>query len=100
MAILQHYGFISSIKYDNLTPWYTTTQENEVIQFKEGDVQRNLNALTIEANTTDLYIRIMPTDYCLYVPANQARTFDLQEIKSIQVMGVAGQKLRWSGQFY
>lgn len=100
MGMIQHYGFISSIKYDNLTPWYTTIKENEIIEFKDGNLQRNLNALTIEADTTGLYIRVLPSNYCLYIPENQAKTFNMQEIKAIQVMGIAGQKIRWSGQFY
>ena len=100
MASIKHSGFISSIKYDNLNPWHTTTKEDEVIEFGDDDRVRNINALTIEASESDLYIRVLPSDYCLYIPANQGRTFDLQRVNKVQVMGFAGQEIRWSGQFY
>jgi hypothetical protein len=96
-----HYGFISSIHIDNRIPWYTTISENEVIEFKETNGQkREVNSLLIEAESTDLYIRILPFDYCLYVPANESRTYELAPIKSIQVMNPLGTKLRWSAMFY
>jgi hypothetical protein len=95
---LRHTGFISSITYDNLTPYYTTTTANEVIEFKNKDGKLlHLNSLLIQAELTDLYIRILPGDYCLFVEAGSAMSYDFEEISSIQVMGAAGQKLRWSG---
>jgi len=96
-----HGGFVSSVKFDNLTPFYTTTSENEIIEFKGCDGRdRNINALTIEAGDKDLYIRIFPTDYCLFVASGQSKSIDFQSIRAIQVMGASGQKVRWSGQFY
>ena len=100
MSKINHSGFMSSIKHDNLTPWYVTQGEDEIIEFGDDVRVRNINALTIEASESDLYIRILPSDYCLYIPANQGRTFDLQRINRVQVMGSAGQEIRWSGQFY
>lgn len=98
---LFHSGFISSIHKEVLTPWYTTLAENEVVEFKEADgYQRQLNSLMIEAEATNLYIRILPTDWCLFVPAGESRSYDFEKVQSIQIMGLAGQKLRWSGQFY
>jgi len=101
IGTLYHSGFISSIKRDNLTPWYTTLQDNEVIEFKESDgKQRYLNALLIQAELTDLYIRILPSDYCIYIPAGTAKSYDFEKIGSIQIMNVAGAKLRWEGSYY
>lgn len=100
MSKIKHSGFMSSIKHDNLTPWYVTQGEDEVIEFYENGGTRNVNALTIEAGNSDLYIRMLPSDYCLYIPANEGRTFDFQRVNKIQIMGVAGQEIRWSGQFY
>jgi hypothetical protein len=98
---LWHSGFISSIHKDTLTPWYTTVANNETIEFKEvNGQQRHLNSLFIEAENTDLYIRIMPSDYCIFVPANESRSYDFEDVTSIQVMGNLGQNLRWSGQFF
>jgi hypothetical protein len=96
-----HSGFISSVKYDNLTPWYTTMQANEVITFKDDKGNPiSVNSLFIEANTTDLYIRILPSDGCLYIPSNDSKSFDLKSVREIQVMGASGQNIRWSGMTY
>jgi len=98
---IRSYGFISSIKYDSLTPWYTLTSNNEVIAFIDADGnQRQLNSLFIEAENTSLFIRILPSDYCIYIPANGSRSIDLQKIESIQVMNNLGSNIRWSGQFF
>lgn len=98
---LYHSGYISYCKYDALAEWYTTTEDNEVIEFKETDgTQRQLNSLYIEAEATDLYIRMIPSDYCIFVPANESRNYDFEKIQSIQIMNLAGTKLRWSGLFY
>jgi hypothetical protein len=83
-----------------LTPWITTTSKDEIIEFKEGQSTRQLNSLVLEAETTDLYIRLLPSDYCLYIGAGESRRYDLESISAIQVMGNAGQKLRWSGMFW
>ena len=99
MSKIKHFGFMSSIRHDNLTPWYVTQEEDEVIELYEDGGNRNVNALTIESGEGDLYIRMLPSDYCLYIPANQGRTFDLQRVSKVQVMGGAGQEIRWSGQF-
>jgi len=98
---LMHSGFISSIKFNNLTPWYSLLQENETIEFKEADgTQRYLNDLLIEANITPLYIRILPSDSCIYVPAGESRNYSYEKISSIQVMNAIGTTLRWSGMFF
>ena len=98
---LMHSGFISSIKFDNLTPWYSLLQENETIEFKEADgTQRYLNDLLIEANITPLYVRILPSDSCIYVPAGESRNYSYEKISSIQVMNAIGTTLRWSGLYF
>jgi hypothetical protein len=94
-------GFISSIHKNTLTPFYSTTSVDEVIEFKETDgTQRDVNGLTIEANSTDLYIKIDPSDYCIFIKANTSKSINYQSLQSITVMGAAGQSLRWLGQFY
>jgi len=96
-----HSGYISYCKYDALTEWYTTTENQEVISFEETDgTVRQLNSLFIESENTSLFIRILPGDFILYVPANESRNFDFKKIESIQVMHNLGVKLRWSGQYF
>jgi hypothetical protein len=98
---LFHSGFVSSIKYDNLTPWFITTSKDQIIEFKDSDNQlRHLNSLSIEAETTDLYVRIMPSDFCLYIGAGESKRYNFEEVSSIQIMGNPNQKLRWFGMFY
>lgn len=95
-----HTGYLSSIKYDDLVAWYTTVEDNEIIEFKDGDTQKTLNSLLIEAEATPLFIQLLPSEYCLYIPANSSRTYDFESIESIQVRNATGVKLRWSGMYY
>jgi hypothetical protein len=100
---LYHSGFISSIHKDSLSPWYSTLSNNEEIFFtdiSEDNKQRNVNALTIFSESTPLYIRILPSEYCVYIEPNSFLEYNFESIKGIQVMGNSGQKLRWYGQFY
>jgi hypothetical protein len=103
MAIgnLYHTGYVSYCKYDDLKEWLTTTENNQIINFLDSDGKsRHLNSLVIEAETTNLYIRILPGDYILFIPAGEARHYDFEDITSIQIMNLAGAKLRWSGMFW
>lgn len=99
---LLHSGFISSIHKDNLTPWITTTEADQVINFiDQSGSKRILNSLTIDAETTDLYIQILPSEYCIYIKAGEiGGGIDFLRIEQIKVLGLSGQKLRWSGLFY
>ena len=98
---LTHNGFWSTIKYDNLTAWYTTVSDNEVIEFDNSDgTQREMNSILIESESTPLYIRILPSDYCVYLPENTFRELNYQKIERVQVMNSAGVKIRITGQYY
>jgi len=96
-----HSGFISSIHKDNLTPFYTTISNNEIISFTDTQGKnQNLNSLTIEADNTALYIQVLPSEYCVYIPANGKTTIDFLKISQIKVLGNLGQKIKWYGKFY
>ena len=98
---LLHSGFYSYCTYDDLKEWYTLTEENEVINFVNSTGNtRFLNSLFIEAESTNLYIRLIPSDHILYIPANESRNCDFEKIASIQVMNLIGTKLRFSGQYF
>ena len=96
-------GYISFLEYDTdpLIPHFTTTSEDETILFKDGTEQRYLNALFIE-NTGDavMYVRLLPSDYILVIPAQESRTYDMTKTNGIQIMGNTSQTLRWSGCYY
>jgi len=97
---LLHSGFLSSIHKDSLTPWYTTSSENETIIFQdENNVPQNLNSLTIMSNETELFIQILPSEYCVYIPVKSSVNIDACNIKKIKVLGSSGQYLRYYGLF-
>lgn len=101
MDKVRHWNIISSVVSDDLTPWYTTVDNDEVIQFVSADgVQRNVNALTVWANTSDLYIKVGDTSYCVYVPANASVSLDYLQLQKMTVMGNAGIKLRYVAMYY
>jgi hypothetical protein len=101
MGNLLHSGYLSYCKYDDLKEWYTTITDNEIIEFKDLDgQQRHINSLLIEAESTDLYIRILPLDYILFIPKYETRSYDLESIMAIQIMNLSDVKLRWSGMFF
>jgi len=98
---LYHSGMLSYCKYDDLKEWYTTTENQEIIPFEETDgTVRQLNSLFLEAEATDLYIRLLPSDYCIFIPSYESRNFDFKKIEGIQVMNNLGVKLRFTGQFF
>lgn len=59
---LLHSGFISSIKYDNLTPWYTTVEDNEIINF----VDENGKLIKERETTTEYDNNIIYPTYPIY----------------------------------
>ena len=97
---VQHFGFLSSVQYNNLTPWYTTLANDEVIYFKDvsGD-QKEVNSVTIFSEASGLYIRLLPSTGCIYIPSGSQISIEYQEMESIQVMANAGIKLRWYAQY-
>ncbi len=94
-------GFISYCKHDDLKNWYETEVDDEIIEFKNSaGKQLQLNSLLIEAEEEDVYIRILPSDYVLCIPANENRAYDFEKLERIQVMNYYGTRLRWSGMYY
>jgi len=101
MDKIQHFGFMSSILSTALTPWYTTTDNNELIEFKDANgVLRNVNAVTIWANDSDLYINVNDSGSCLWIAQGKSLSIDFLLMKSIRVMGNAGITLRWAASYY
>lgn len=100
---LLHSGFISSLPLNKIgdadyDPWYTLQSNNQIINFTDSSGNKaNLNSLFIEAENTNLYINI--GGYILYIPANESREYDFESVSSIQVMNLAGVKLRFSGMY-
>jgi len=98
---LAHSGFISSIHKDNLVEFYTTTANNQIITFADTNGNLNhLNSLTIEADATDLFIQILPSEYCVCIAAGNSTTIDYCNIQQIKVLGNLGQNLKWYGLYF
>jgi len=103
VGVIYHSGYISSFPVNkigdaNYDPWFILTSNNQIINFTDQYGNKcNLNSLFIEAENTDLKINI--DGHILYIPANESREYNFENISSIQVMNLAGVKLRWSGQF-
>jgi len=98
-------NFISYLSYtDTKKEFYTTTKTDEVINFidtTESNQQKYLNALLLEnTGSATLYIRILPSNYIMVIPSGESRAYDYVMTTGIQVLGNAGQLLRWSGCFY
>jgi len=98
---LAHSGFISSIHKSNLVEFYTTTANNQIITFTDTNGNSNhLNSLTIEADATDLFIQILPSEYCVCIAAGNSTTIDYCNIQQIKVLGNLGQNLKWYGLYF
>lgn len=95
-------GYISSIKDNNLTPWYETTEADEVIEFlDENGELRHVNSLVIRANSMPLYVKFPSSgNNCVYVPSNDFVTLDYIDITQITVLGNAGQDIRWMALYF
>ena len=100
MPELKHSGFISSVKPESLTAWYTTQEQDEIITFVKDEVNVSLNSLIIYANQEDLFVQLLPDTDILFIAAGTYREYNDEKINSIKVFGLAGQELRWEGQFY
>lgn len=98
---LYHWGIISSILSDNLTPFYETVDNNQKINFVTADgTQRSINSLTIWSSASDLYIDMNSSGYCVYVPANTAVSLDYLQLSNMIVLGNSGQKIRYVALYY
>lgn len=100
---LKHWGCISSIKSDNLTPFYTTLENNEEILFVDDDgVQRVINSLTLWTSADALYIQISESGdgQCIYLPANSSVSLDYLKIDKIKILAVAGVLIRYLALYY
>ena len=101
MDKLKHFNIISSITTDDLTPFYETVDNNEIIEFvtPEG-IHRSVNSLTIWTDSSALYIELNDSSYCVYIPANSFISIDYLLLKSIKVKANAGAKLRYLAMYY
>ena len=95
--------FYSWQKYNaqTLTEYYTTTSNNQVINFVDGTNQLNLNSLFLEnLEDSTMYIQPLPYEYVITIPSGESRNIDYVKVTGIKVLGNSGQKLRYSGCSY
>ena len=102
IGVLHHSKYISYLAYtDTPVEYYTTVSNNETIMFvdkTENNIQRNLNALTIEnVGSNPMYVRVLPSNYLLVIPNGESRSLDYVQSTGMTIIGNSGQNLRWSG---
>lgn len=99
---LHHSKYISYLAYtDTPVEYYTTVSNNETIMFvdkTEDNVQRNLNALTIEnVGSATMFVQVLPSNYLLVIPSGESRSLDYVQSTGMTVIGNLGQRVRWCG---
>lgn len=92
MANLVHSSFIAS---EGNNGWYTTVEDNEIIEFKYP-----LNSLLIEAKSTELAIKTNNSPHIWYISANDKEGIEGLKITKIQVLNPMGTEIRWKGLTY
>lgn len=98
---IYHWNIISNITTSDLTPFYTTVDNNEIIEFKTPEgIQRNVNSLTVWSDTSDLFFEVNDSSYVVYVPANSFVSLDYLSLRYIKVLSNAGIKLRYVAMYY
>ena len=82
--------------------YYTTTKANEIIRFTEADgTQRYLNDTLVEnCGITVMFVLPLNGIHPICIPAGEARIIEETAMSGIQIIGDAGQKLRYSGCYY
>jgi hypothetical protein len=103
IGVLDHSMYYSWQKYNAnpLTEYYTTTSNNQTINFIDGTNQLALNSLFIEnMGSAVMYLQLLPSEYVLTIPAGESRNVDYVRVTGIKVLGNSGQTLRYSGCSY
>ena len=85
-----------------MTEYYTTVTSDEIIRFTESDgTQRFLDATIVEnCGESVLYVLPLNGTHPLPISARESYMIKPLVITGIQVIGAAGQKLRYSGCYY
>ena len=99
----QYFGIFTHLTVGGtMTEYYTTVTANEIIQFKEADgTQRFLDATLVEnCGTAVMYILPLNGIHPIPISAGDSHSIKPLVITGIQVLGAAGQKLRYSGCYY
>lgn len=99
----QYFGIFTYLAVGSaMTEYYTTAAANEVIRFAEADgTQRYLdNTLVENCGASVMYVLPLNGIHPICIPAGENRNIDEAQITGIQIMGNAGQKLRYSGCYY
>ena len=87
-----HGSFIAS---EGNEGWYTTIEDNEIIEFKYG-----INSLLIESKDTSLAIKINNNENIWYINPDSKEGINGMRIHKIQVLKPSGTALRWKGLTY
>lgn len=72
--------------------FFSTTQENQVIEMPRG-----LNTIEIFADETDLMIRFNNDEAIMFIPAKLSDGITGLPVQRIIVVGPSGQRVKWVG---
>lgn len=90
---ISHSSFISS---KGEKGWYTTTEDNEVIEFS-----KSVNSLMVESlDDTPLAIKIDNIDDVWYISGGVQEGLEGLRIRKITVLEKAGTKIKWKALTY
>ena len=83
-----------------MAEYYTTTAANEIISFVKGAAPLAVEEVLIEnLGVSAMYVQPIPGDSPVCIPAGESRTFNEITMRGIKVLGDAGQKIRYSGNY-
>lgn len=99
----QYFGIFTYLTVGSaLTEYYTTAAANEIIRFTEADgTQRYIDATLVEnCGAASMYVLPLNGIHPLCIPAGGSLEIETVALTGVQVLGAAGQKIRYSGCYY
>jgi hypothetical protein len=92
---IRHASLFSYSTIDNMLDYYTTVEDNEVIDFEEKFKGVHANFIWIESIDSPLKVTFNNSEYIVYIPAGHAREISYLDVVKMKIHCPVGTKLRW-----
>ncbi len=93
---LRHAALYSFCREGNISSYYTTVEENELIDFTDlFGVHTHANFLRIDSIDNDLYFSPNDNGHYIYVGSGNIETIEYYDLTKIRLHCPIGTKLRW-----